>query len=93
VHQQSINNNKEAEACRRALQLYMHEAQKMCNMLTSCEADATNITRQIDLIAQRERENEALAKYLAARSRLMRRVGLRAARRTKPNAARDCCCD
>jgi hypothetical protein len=80
LHQQSFNKSKEAEACRKALQLYMHEARKMCKMLTSFEADATNVTRQVDLIAQRERENEALAKYLTARSRLMRSAGLRAAR-------------
>jgi hypothetical protein len=80
LHQQPSNNSKEAEACRKALQLYMHEARKMCKMLTSFEADTANVTRQVDLISQRERENEALANYLTARSRLMRSAGLRAAR-------------
>jgi hypothetical protein len=80
LHQQSFKKSKEAEACRKALQLYMHEARKMCKMLASFEADAINVTQQVDLIAQRERENEALTKYLTARSRLMRSLGLRAAK-------------
>jgi hypothetical protein len=80
LHQQSFEKTKEADAYTKALHLYVHEARKMCEMLTSFEADATNVTQQMDLIAQRERENEALAQYLTARRRLMRSAGLRAAR-------------
>ena len=42
-----------AEVCRKALQLYMHEARKMCQMLKASQGDAVNVTRQLDLIAQR----------------------------------------
>jgi hypothetical protein len=83
---QSVRNYEkqdQAEVYREALQLYMAEARKMCQMLTACQGKAVNVTRQLDLIAQRERENEALANYLSARSRLMRGVGLRA---TRPGA-------
>ena len=72
-----------AAVCREALQLYMHEAQKMYQMLKASQGNVVNIVGQLDLIAQRERENEALANYLSARSRLMRGVGLRA---TRPGA-------
>lgn|SRR4051794_35454975 len=89
MRSQSATKNKKrgavnrAEVCREALQLYMHEAQRMCQMLKSSLDNAVNVTSQLDLIAQRERENEALANYLSARRRLMRGVGLRA---TRPSA-------
>jgi hypothetical protein len=77
--QGSINR---AELCRKALRLYMHEARKMCQMLQACQDNELSVTRQLDLIAQRERENEALSNYLSARSRLMRGVGLRVTRQS-----------
>jgi hypothetical protein len=55
-----------------ALEIYMAEADKLCQMLSACNGDAVNVADQVALTAQRYRENDAHDEYIRARKRLLR---------------------
>jgi hypothetical protein len=62
--------------CVAALENYVAEADKLCQMLAGTHGDAIGVTEHVSLLAQRERESEAHAEYLRARKRLLRRARL-----------------
>ena len=62
--------------CVAALENYVAEADKLCQMLARAHGDAIGVTEHVSLLAQRERESEAHAEYLRARKRLLRRARL-----------------
>ncbi|HEY3936898.1 MAG TPA: hypothetical protein VGL97_05685 [Bryobacteraceae bacterium] len=58
--------------CVSALEIYMAEADKLCQMLRDCDGDARDVSEQGSLIAQEQREHAAHAEYHRARKRLVR---------------------
>jgi hypothetical protein len=62
--------------CVSALETYIFEADKLCQMLANADGDEIGVIEHISLLAQRERESEAQAEYLRARKRLLRRARL-----------------
>lgn len=60
-----------------ALERYVVEADKLCQMLGAYNNRTIGVIEQVDLVAQRELENEAHAEYLRARKRLLRRAHVR----------------
>jgi hypothetical protein len=58
--------------CISALEIYVAEADRLCQMLSACNGHAVNVADQVALIAQRQRENDAHAEYIRARKRLLR---------------------
>jgi hypothetical protein len=67
--------------CVSALERYVAEADKLCQMLGTYNDGATGVTERVALVAQRQLENEAQAEYLRARKRLLRRAHLRSTSR------------
>lgn len=64
--------------CISALKIYLAEAEKLCEMIWRCRGDPSNVTEQMDLMAQRDRESEAHADYIRVRKRLLHAAGLSA---------------
>jgi hypothetical protein len=62
--------------CIAALEIYLAEAAKLCQMLSACNGYAVNVADQVALIAQRNRENHAHDEYIRSRKRLLRSSGL-----------------
>ena len=57
--------------CLIALDAYMSEAYKMCDLLAACNGNAGSVLAQVDLVAQRDRENCSYSDYQRARKRLL----------------------
>ena len=57
--------------CLAALDAYMTDARRMCDLLESCNGNAANALEQLDLMAQRDRENSSHSDYQRARKRLL----------------------
>jgi hypothetical protein len=57
--------------CLAALNAYITDARKICELLESCNGNAANALEQIDLMAQRDRENSSHSDYQRARKRLL----------------------
>ena len=49
--------------CISALEIYVAEAGKLCQMLSACNGCAVNAADHVALIAQRQRESDAHAEY------------------------------
>ena len=62
--------------CIAALEIYLAEADKLCQMLSACDGCTVNAADQVALIAQRHRETTAHDEYIRARKRLLRSSGL-----------------
>jgi hypothetical protein len=67
--------------CVSALERYVAEADKLCQLLGAYNDGATGVTEHVALVAQRQLENEAQSEYLRARKRLLRRAHLRSTSR------------
>ena len=68
--------------CVSALERYVAEADKLCQMLGAYNDGGIGVTEQVALVAQRQLENDAHSEYLRARKRLLRRAHLRSTSRT-----------
>jgi hypothetical protein len=62
--------------CIAALEIYVAEANRLCQMLSACNGSSLNVADQVALIAQRQRENDAHDEYIRAHKRLLRRSRL-----------------
>jgi len=62
--------------CVAALEIYLAEVDKLCQMLSACNGHAVDVADQVALIAQRHREITAHDEYIRARKRLLRSSGL-----------------
>lgn len=63
--------------CLVALNTYMSEAHRMCQLLEACNGRACDVSEQCELVAQRDRENSSESEYHRARKRLLRVARLR----------------
>ena len=57
--------------CLTALETYMAEAHKLCDLLEACNGNAATVAEHLELAAQRDRENDSCLDYRRARSRLL----------------------
>ncbi len=60
--------------CREALKRYMHEAERMCDLLGECLPEPSSVQARAELMEQRVRENNAHASYLGIRRQLFAAV-------------------
>jgi hypothetical protein len=65
--------------CREALKQYVHEADRMCELLGQCLPEPLSIQFRTDIAEQRARENKAYARYVKVRRELLEavRIGYR----------------
>jgi len=57
--------------CWEALKHYVHEAERMCELLGQCLPEPSSIQTRSEIIEQRVRENNAHASYLEIRRQLL----------------------
>ncbi len=60
--------------CWETLKHYVHEADKMCELLGQCLPEPSSIEARAEIINQRVRENNAHASYLEIRRQLFSAV-------------------
>jgi hypothetical protein len=60
--------------CCEALKHYVHEADRMCELLGQCLPGPSSIQFRTDILEQRARENKAYAGYVKIRRQLLEAV-------------------
>ncbi len=72
--------------CLAALDAYVTQARKMCDLLEACNGDPASVLKRLELVTQRNRENDLRSDYERARKRLLRTAGLNSTATVRPNA-------
>jgi hypothetical protein len=60
--------------CCEALKQYVHEADRMCELLGQCLPGPSSIQFRTEILEQRARENKAHARYVEIRRQLLEAV-------------------
>jgi len=60
--------------CCEALKQYVHEADRMCELLGQCLPEPSSFQFRTDILEQRARENKAYARYVQIRRQLLNAV-------------------
>ncbi len=64
----------------------MTQARKMCDLLEACNGDPASVLKRLELLTQRNRENDLRSEYQRARKRLLRTAGLNSTGAVKSSA-------